>query len=114
MISERTPGRRFDIYLGDDVQEFFVDGQARVFISTGVSKLELFRIIDSKDESGGPVDQREIFLRLIMPTAALLEFAAMTISTLSNNLAAMETGNRQALEAIKNAVRVVQKIEIPE
>ena len=74
IISERSPPARvFDIFLGEHVIDYYADGTARMSLGPEVSKIEFVRSMGPIEEEGLSVDQRDIFLRVAMPTSALIE-----------------------------------------
>jgi hypothetical protein len=111
IVSERSEGRNFDIREASDLINVYADGTARVFSGPIVTKLEFFRVTDATEENGVLVEQREVFLRLTVPTIPYIEGAANILSAIGEQLKAMDQAantTRQVIEAAINRVKDVK------
>jgi hypothetical protein len=86
LLKERAPGRIFDIYEAREVAYVYTDGYARVFSGPAVTKIELFRTTGLKQEGSQQVEEREVFMRLHIPTITFIEGAGIALSTLDLKL----------------------------
>jgi hypothetical protein len=113
MISERNPPLRvFDILMGEDVLNFASDGTARMMLGPEVSKIEFIRSLGPVTEGAYEVDQREIFLRLSMPTSALVEMCAIALEQFGKNLEAIRAGSAGNSDVVKEALKRVAAIKL--
>ncbi len=80
LISERNPPLRvFDIFEGEDVLHLFADGTARMMLGPEMTKIEFVRSLGPTTIDNLEVDQREVFLRLAMPTSSVIEMCAIAL-----------------------------------
>jgi hypothetical protein len=89
----RQPQANFDLYEDVDRQAIFVDGVAASNIGAAVSKLDLYessfppgalntgKMVTVGDPKG-PVEQRSVTVRIVIPTRALLDFCLSTLKGL--------------------------------
>ncbi len=112
LMEIRNPGSAQNLYEIDEVQHSFADGIGRVFSGPAVTKIEFFRIanMNLKPEEGPPVEEREVFLKLTLPTAVVLEAALNILSNTKQNMSLMDEATKtlhklveDGLERLKNA-----------
>jgi hypothetical protein len=108
IAQERAPGRMFDMYLSDSHIEMFADGIGRVAVGAQVTKVDFFRTADVRTEKLGgvehPLEEREVILRLTIPTQAFVEACGTMIELAVANSAVLEAANLQLKTVIERAV----------
>jgi hypothetical protein len=109
IISERTSGRVFDVYVAPQVDQFFADGFGRMFLGPQTTKIELYHVIGVKQDTldGVPVavEEREVFCRLTVPTVGLIEACGLLIEQMGANMPAFDVSHQLFKEVITNAIR---------
>jgi hypothetical protein len=107
IISERKPGRTFDVYMAPQVDQMYTDGISRIFLGPQVTKIELFHTIGQKQEDGSSdlVEERETFCRLTVPTVGLIEACGILIEQMGANMSVFDASHQQLKEVIANAIQ---------
>jgi hypothetical protein len=112
LLSERTAGRMFDMYEAASVMDLFVDGQGRLVSGPQVTKTEFFRTVDVIEEKGQKVEVREVYLRLVMPTAVFIESAGNALAALGGNLKQFDEAAGRIRAVMTDAVKKVQDVKL--
>jgi hypothetical protein len=111
-ISERNPPFRvFDVFEGE-VLHLYADGSARLRLGPEVSKIEFVRSLGAKTKDGAEVDQREMFLRLSLPTSALIELCAIALEQYGLNSQALQAGNASNINILREALKRAAAVKI--
>jgi hypothetical protein len=110
LFSEREPGRTYDMYEASSVSDIYVDGQARIYSSPQVTKIEYFRTIGFKEEGGARVEEREIVLRLQIPTPVFIEAAGNGLSSV--DLGQFDQASAQLRQLMTDVVKKVQNVKL--
>ena|SRR5258708_3941366 len=103
LMSERAPGRRYDLYAGKP-SETFVDGVAMVNVTTSVSRLDFYKTTKTEPDPEAPGEQletREVVCRLIIPTPQFIEFVINYIAGMTANQQPLIEAFEKQTEAIK-------------
>lgn len=95
LLSERGPGRNYDLYASAAAVELRADGAAGVALGPAVSRMDFHRVIQvDPNFEGGPLETRERHLSVVLPTPQLIEFLTSTLASVTANkdalLGAME------------------------
>ncbi|MCS3451903.1 hypothetical protein M2222_008320 [Bradyrhizobium elkanii] len=112
LTSDRTPGMAQDLYEAKEIVDLFADGYGRVISGPAVTKMEFFRVVGVKSEGALLVEEREVFLRLTVPTAALFEHAGNMVAGMSENLPALMAASEQARTTILKAVQAAKDAKL--
>jgi hypothetical protein len=116
IISERTAGRMLDVYVGAKVEYIFADGTARLAFGPQVSKVEFYRVTSIKEENHGgakvPVEQRDIFCQLTLPSASLVEFCGLVLENLGANVHILDAAHEQLKNTLRAAVQKAATVRI--
>jgi hypothetical protein len=113
IVSERNPPLRvFDIFEGENVLNLYSDGSARLMIGPEASKVEFARSSGAIEKEGLQVDQREVFLRLAMPTSALIELCAIALEQYGVNVEAMKAGSASNLSTLREAIKRAAAVKV--
>ena len=77
--SVRKENTKYDISYPSGIPEIFVDGLDQLIGGFPITKVVFYQVSSPANDNDGIV-QREAALRLVMPTAALLEFCQVVLS----------------------------------
>src|SRR5580698_7653297 len=103
-LSERLPNRApLDVFEAEHVEYIYADGSALSFLGPHVTKIELTRTIATKVEDGRSVDQRETFLRLTMPTFAVVELCALLLEQFGANTKLLQEAESANAKLLREA-----------
>lgn len=112
-LVERIPGKRFvDVFEADDVQYLFADGGAQTLFGPEATKIEFTRALRTRTENGNVIDERETFLRLAMPTSAVVELCAIVLEHYATNFKLIQDGASTNTNSIREALKRVAAIKI--
>lgn len=106
--SERAPGRNFDYFEVPASMQVYVDGVNGFGLGPTVTRVEFYQIKKIKDAEGTdgqPLEVREQYLTLVLPTPAFAEFLANTIKGLKDNREALIQGTGEQAEGFVNFLR---------
>jgi hypothetical protein len=110
-----NPDRVIETYEADQVNEAYADGFGRTWTGPQVVKMEIFRMVNVSDPSPGKpsvVEQREVFMRLTVPTPALLEYCLNVLTGMGATLASLEGANRETRKLITDALARANDIKL--
>jgi len=82
---DRTPGRIFDLYDDPSTPEVYVDGVNATLLGAAVSKIDFHVAVSVDLSEPAPVEIRQLKLRVVIPTAALIEYLGAMLSNLGSN-----------------------------
>ena len=101
LMSERAPGRNYDLYEGTPV-EVYVDGASGALLGPSVCRLQFHSVIDTAIPPGGgeQIENRQTKLSVIIPTPQCIEF-------LTNTLAAIAQNNQQILQGFEQVQKAL-------
>jgi hypothetical protein len=115
VISERAPGRMFDIFEGPEVIDLYADGSGRLMVGPQVAKVEFYRLKATKTEDafpGVPIEERETFCRLVIPTPVLAELCGVVIDQLGANMGLLDAGHQHLKTVVANAIRKAGAVKL--
>jgi hypothetical protein len=113
ILSERLPGRMQDVYEAPDILNLFADGTVRVLAGPAVTRIEYFRTTNlSNSETNEMIEEREVFLRLTVPTSAYLEAAGVVLASMGQNVEMIRQANDRVLDIIKQSVQQAQNVKL--
>jgi hypothetical protein len=114
VLSDRTPGRSFDLYQSDRFTECFADGIGRVMAGPANIKLEFYRVnpSDEKTPEGVPIEEREMFVRVVIPSAAFLEAVANVVASLGSHIEQFDLASTNTKKAIQDAFDRVRNLKL--
>jgi hypothetical protein len=110
LYGERLPGVTFDMYEGREVVDLFVDGIGKAMIGPQVAKLEFFRLLGTKTEAehpGAVIEDREMILRVVVPTPVLAEACGNLLSQINANVPRLDESHTILKRLIADAVAKV-------
>jgi hypothetical protein len=113
LYSERAPGRMYDLYEHPAIADVYADGQGRILSGPQVTKIEFFRTTGINEEGGERLEQREVFLRLTLPTAAFVEAAGNALAGFGTSLSRIDEGAAQLKGVMIGAIKKVQDVKLP-
>jgi hypothetical protein len=103
----------YDIYEATNVDEIFVDGHARIITGPATTKVECFRSSGGvTEESGETIEEREVFLRLVYSTGALLEASALLIKGLAGAYPQFEEASSRQKASLIDILRTIGEIKL--
>jgi hypothetical protein len=105
-------GRASDIYEAVDCVNVFADGIARVFTGPVMTKLEYFRTTEVLIRDGVAVEQREVFMRLTLPTVVFVEGSANILAGLGESLPGIVDAANNTRPVIEAAIQKVQNVTL--
>jgi hypothetical protein len=112
-ISERNPPLRvFDIFEGEDVLYLYSDGTARMMLGPEITKIEFVRSVGPIKIGDLDVDQREMFLKLAMPTSSLIEMCAGALEEFGKNATALQAGTASNISILREALKRAAAVKI--
>jgi len=88
LIENRQRGNNVILYANEDAPEFFADGFGGIQGMATISKVDFFKITSIEmddDPAYGPREIREVNLRVVIPTAQLIEALFNMIDQLRKN-----------------------------
>ena len=113
LATAREPGRASDLYADVDAPAFYVDGLGSVGIGAAVSRVAFFKIYDivPSDTAGlqDMIEKRRVNLNLVMPTTALLDFAAGIVATIVSNREGLTQPNKLVAESLDRALATIRE-----
>jgi hypothetical protein len=101
--SVRKPNLKYDIYYPAATPEMFVDGVDQTMQGYPVSKIVFYqttRLSNSEED----VVQRQAALRLVIPTASLMEFCKNTLAAFGSDTSIFEKSAKRHLTRIAKVV----------
>jgi hypothetical protein len=106
--------RTIEVYEASQVADVAADGFLRTWTGAQVSKIELFRLLEVIDAAGGKpaVEHREMFMRLTVPTPALIEFCFNIITGVGTNLPKIEEGAQSLRKLVTDAVARASSLKV--
>jgi hypothetical protein len=112
-LAERIQGKRFvDVFDADEVQYVFADGTAYILLGPETIKMEFTRALRTRTEDNAPIDERETFLRLAMPTSAAVEFCIIVLEQYATNSKLIQEAASNSSNGIREALKRVAAIKI--
>lgn len=109
--SVRKPNVKFDMHYPLTTPEIFVDGIDQNLQGFPLSKIIFYQTARLGNESDGAnVPQRVAALRLVIPTATLLNFCKDTLSSYASGATDYEANAKRSVERIKKALEGVPVI----
>jgi len=109
LISSREPGRVSDLYDNAKLEALYVDGVGQILMGSAVSRLSFFSTIDLEDQKIGVlVEKRKLDLKLVIPTIALVEFAAGILASAISEREAITGPNKALNESIERAMAIIK------
>jgi len=114
ILSERMPpGRVYDIYeFEGTVPQLYVDGTSRITVGTEVSKIEFTQSSGLERIDGLDVDQRQVSLRLTLPSTSLLEFCASVLEQYATHSTLIDAAREINSKALAEAFKRVRATKI--
>lgn len=115
-ILEKAPDGSYETFEGADVQNLYADAFGRILSGPAVTKIEFTRVVDVKNISEGGktrmTEERELFLRVNVPTFALIESMSRTLETLVNSVETMEAATLQQRHALKATIDRLRNVKL--
>jgi hypothetical protein len=99
LASSREPGAVFDLYASDSAPEIFCDGASHAMVGPVVMRL-LFHVVTDVPTESRPIEQRDLRLKLVMPTHAMIDFLVKTLQALVTNKDALTEGAEKQKNAL--------------
>lgn len=87
-MSERSPGRSFDVYETEDHVLINADGTLELSMGPNLARLDFHRvskIIANAGFAGEPLEVRERIATIVLPTNVFIEFLGVALSGLRVN-----------------------------
>lgn len=106
LVSERVPGRTYDMYAGDAPTRLYADGFAGTYLGPAVSRIDFYRNEDMIGD--GDPEARERFAMVNIPTAALVEFLFNTIKQIVDNKDPLITHMDMQQQGIRNMLAIFE------
>lgn len=105
ILSHRAPMGSFDLYDNVSAPEFFVDGVAQLHMSPAVTKVRFFKVVNSNDDNGIAVEQRDVNLILIIPTQSLLDWVSNIGNNLKESVELLQQGSDATISNLRKMVK---------
>lgn len=91
IYQSRGSDQMFDLYEPTSgLTELYVDGIGQLMLGTTVSKLSFYAVSSFNTENGEDIEQREVKLRITMPTKKLLESCLRTLEAFKKSAFELE------------------------
>lgn len=102
---ERSPGRSYDLFERRPTPEVFVDGASEASLGPFVTKLTFHTVRNATPEDGGEEvkETREVALRLVIPTSALVEMSGFLTALIKSNSSALVKTGEDLLQQLRDA-----------
>lgn len=81
----------------DDVHEVFADGTSDLLLGTPLAKLTFHSVL-GRD---GDTEKRKAVVRIVIPTVALIEFAAKFVSAIAENREVITKSGEESFAQLK-------------
>lgn len=91
IYQSRNPDQMFDLYEPTSgTMELYIDGVGQLMLGTTVSKLSFYSVGGFHNENGEDIEQREVKLRVTMPTRKLLESCIKILASFQETASTLE------------------------
>jgi hypothetical protein len=102
VLSERIPGRHFDLFETELAETRYADGTVGFSMGPAVSRIEFYRVISVRPVNPTEVhEDREKHLIVTLPTVALLEFLKTATGGAERNKDGILKGSQDLLNMYK-------------
>lgn len=111
LVEHHQPGQNFVLYANENADEIYVDGIGAMTGGSAVTRLDFFTTTGTEAEEGpfGNREIREIRVRIVMPTATLLEGLFSLIEQLRGALPTMRAGHEQYVKHVDAQFDKIEK-----
>ena len=110
--SERGPDSNFDLLEpAAGVPEIYIDGFVGITFSVSTVKIDLYTSTGLKQTEGKQIDQRELKLRLVVPTGNFLELCKKSLQTMPNNKESIDIAIQQYSDQLRNYFTTIKPAE---
>jgi hypothetical protein len=110
--SSRAPNAMFDVYQAPNIMDLYADGIGQVYSGPAVTKMEFFRITGFEGEGNNRVEKRELFMRLVMPSAPLIEATGNILVSSVSSIAQFDQAAKMIHDLIVSAAKKVQDVKL--
>jgi hypothetical protein len=111
-LRSRAPNAMFDMYAAHQISDVFADGIGQVMYGPLVTKLEFFRLLGFEGEGASRVEKREVFLRMTIPSAAIVEAAGTLLATYAGASSQFEQAAKMINEIVVGSIKKVQDVKL--
>lgn len=110
--SERGPDGNYDVVEPKaGVPEIYVDGFVGITFSVSTVKIDLYSSTGAEIAEDKLIDQRELKLRLVVPTISFLELCQKTLQTMPNNKESIDTAIQKHSDQLRDYFTTVKLAE---
>jgi hypothetical protein len=105
-LSERSPGRNYDVYESPDRIFINADGTLEFAMGPNLTRVDLHRVreIVAGGANGEPVEVRERIATVTLPTNIFVEFMGLALTGLRANEAALAAHMQGQIAAVHDLI----------
>jgi hypothetical protein len=112
VVRSREPNAMFDTYLTSQISNEFADGIGGVMSGPVITKMELYRVIGFEGEGANRIEKREMFMRLSLPSVALIEALGNILAGYAASAPQFEQAAKATNEVVIAALKKVKDVKL--